>query len=57
MPKKYHIGCSGYSYKDWRDLFYPAELPQREWLPYYAETFDTVEINNSFYRTPTPAMV
>jgi uncharacterized protein YecE (DUF72 family) len=47
------VGCSGWQYKDWRGRFYPITLPQKEWLKYYAEAFDTVEVNNSFYRLPT----
>lgn len=47
------VGCSGWQYKDWRNRFYPAGLPQKAWLEYYAGTFDTVEVNNSFYRLPT----
>lgn len=47
------IGCSGWNYKHWRGLFYPEGLPQKRWFEYYAATFDTVEINNSFYRLPT----
>lgn len=47
-----YIGCSGFYYKDWRGKFYPNDLPQRKWLEYYAEKFDTVELNNSFYRLP-----
>jgi len=46
------IGCSGWQYKHWRGDFYPAELPAHQWLEYYAERFDTVEINNTFYRLP-----
>ena len=46
------IGCSGWQYKHWRGDFYPAELPQARWFSHYALTFDTVEINNSFYRLP-----
>jgi uncharacterized protein YecE (DUF72 family) len=52
-----HIGCSGWVYPHWRERFYPKGLPQREWLPYYAEHFDTVEVNNTFYRLPSPAAV
>ena len=47
-----HIGCSGWQYRHWRGDFYPAELPQARWLEYYSERFDTVEINNTFYRLP-----
>ena len=47
------IGCSGWNYKHWRGLFYPEKLPVKRWFEHYAATFDTVEINNSFYRLPT----
>jgi uncharacterized protein YecE (DUF72 family) len=46
------IGTSGWQYRDWRDRFYPAGLPQRRWLEHYAEQFATVEVNNAFYRLP-----
>ena len=49
-----HVGCSGWAYPHWRERFYPKGLPQRRWLAYYAERFDTVEINNTFYRLPKP---
>ncbi len=47
-----HIGCSGYHYKDWLGQYYPVGLPASKWLPYYAQEFDTVEINNTFYQFP-----
>jgi uncharacterized protein YecE (DUF72 family) len=48
------IGCSGWNYAHWRNgVFYPPRLPPRLWLDYYARHFDTVEINNTFYRLPT----
>jgi uncharacterized protein YecE (DUF72 family) len=47
-----HIGCSGYYYNHWRGLFYPEDLPKKQWLVHYAQHFDTVEINNTFYRMP-----
>jgi uncharacterized protein YecE (DUF72 family) len=51
--KPIHVGCSGWSYAHWRNgVFYPARLPAREWLPYYARHFDTVEVNATFYRLP-----
>jgi len=50
----YHLGTSGWSYKDWKGRFYPEELPQKDWLPYYGEHFNTVEINMTFYRFPKP---
>jgi uncharacterized protein YecE (DUF72 family) len=46
------IGCSGWSYSDWRGGLYPDRLPARRWLERYAEVFDTVEVNATFYRLP-----
>ena len=46
------IGCSGWQYRHWRELFYPKGLPQKRWFDFYAEHFDTVEINSSFYHLP-----
>ena len=51
-PQQIRIGCSGWQYKHWRGDFYPAELTQARWFDQYALSFDTVEINNSFYRLP-----
>jgi uncharacterized protein YecE (DUF72 family) len=47
------IGCSGWSYEHWRGPVYPASEPESRWLELYAERFDTVEVNASFYRLPT----
>src|SRR5688500_19228595 len=44
------IGCSGWQYDAWRGRFYPKGLAQRRWLARYAEQFDTVEVNSTFYR-------
>jgi uncharacterized protein YecE (DUF72 family) len=46
------VGCSGWQYRHWRGTFYPADLPQHQWFDYYATRFDTVEVNNTFYRLP-----
>ena len=46
------IGTSGWVYPHWKGLFYPRDLPSKEWFAYYAARFPTVEINNSFYRLP-----
>ena len=46
------VGTSGWQYRDWRERFYPAKLPQRLWLEHFAERFATVEVNNAFYRLP-----
>jgi uncharacterized protein YecE (DUF72 family) len=48
------IGTSGWHYKHWRGPFYPEALPPRDMLAFYAKRFDTVELNNTFYRLPTP---
>ena len=54
---KVWIGTSGYVYRHWRKgVFYPPKLKQREELAYYAARFPTVELNNPFYRLPTPEM-
>ena len=50
---RYHVGTSGFSYKEWRGTFYPEDLPDKQMLPYYAGRLDAVEINNTFYRMPT----
>lgn len=53
MPEmKIYIGCSGYYYNHWIGRFYPEKLPRKEWLVFYSEHFNTVEINNTFYRMP-----
>jgi uncharacterized protein YecE (DUF72 family) len=44
------IGTSGWVYPHWKGVFYPEDLPSRDWFTYYADVFDTVEINNTFYR-------
>ena len=49
---KLFIGCSGWNYKDWRGKFYPEKLAQKNWLEYYSQKFNTVEVNNTFYRFP-----
>jgi uncharacterized protein YecE (DUF72 family) len=51
-PASARIGCSGWEYTHWRGNFYPADLPRTRWFEHYAATFDTVEINNTFYRLP-----
>ncbi len=51
------VGTSGYAYKPWKGPFYPAKLPDREMLNFYAQQFPTVEINNTFYRMPTEKLL
>ena len=48
----WHIGCSGFHYKEWKEAFYPKGLAQRKWFDYYATHFNTLELNMSFYRFP-----
>jgi uncharacterized protein YecE (DUF72 family) len=52
-PGAIRIGTSGWIYKHWRKQFYPKDLPPRQWFAYYAQHYDTVEINNTFYRLPS----
>lgn len=54
---EFYIGTSGYSYSEWKGKFYPAGLPAKARLGYYAQHFRAVEINNTFYRMPAPAML
>ena len=46
------VGTSGWQYKHWKGRFYPKELPTAKWLDHYTRFFDTVELNNPFYRQP-----
>ncbi|MBD0295957.1 MAG: DUF72 domain-containing protein [Flavisolibacter sp.] len=48
----WHIGCSGFYYKSWKEVFYPKGWPQKKWFDYYWQHFSTIEINNTFYRFP-----
>jgi uncharacterized protein YecE (DUF72 family) len=52
-----YVGCSGWFYWKWRELFYPNDLPTGQWFRHYAKRFDTVEINASFYSWPSVANV
>src|SRR5271168_2902525 len=51
------VGTSGYSYPAWKGGFYPADLPARQMLRYYGEQFRTVEVNYTFRRMPTAALL
>lgn len=46
------IGTSGWQYRHWRSTFYPEDLPVSKWLGHYSASFETVEVNNAFYRLP-----
>lgn len=52
---RFRVGCSGWQYRHWRGDFYPRDLPQARWFEHYSSIFDTVEINNTFYRLPDSA--
>lgn len=54
---QFHVGTSGYSYKEWKGHFYPAKLPDKKMLSYYAEHFSTVQINSTFRRFPSASTV
>lgn len=54
MSAQCKIGTSGWSYKHWREVFYPSNVPVSGWLDFYARHFDTVEVNATFYRLPGP---
>ena len=53
MKTDVRIGTSGYHYKHWVGTFYPPKTPPSKMLDYYVRHFDTLELNNSFYRLPT----
>lgn len=55
--KQMRIGTSGWHYKHWKGNFYPKEIQAAEMFRHYVQSFDTVEINNSFYRLPTKEAV
>jgi uncharacterized protein YecE (DUF72 family) len=52
MKQKLFIGTCGWNYKHWKENFYPKDIPQKSWLNFYSEKFNTVEINSSFYHLP-----
>lgn len=52
MGARLLIGTSGYSYRHWRDVFYPRGVPPSRWLEFYADRFDAVELNVTHYRLP-----
>ncbi len=50
------IGTSGYSFEDWKGVYYPMDIPKGKMLDYYAKEFKTVEINSTYYRIPNQAV-
>jgi uncharacterized protein YecE (DUF72 family) len=50
------VGTSGWIYRHWKAVFYPAKLPQRQWFEFYSQHFDTIEVNFTFYRLPAQSV-
>ena len=57
MKPEFYIGTSGWSYNHWKGIFYPENLPQKRWLSFYSGSFNTVEVNMTFYRFPRESAV
>ena len=55
--KRVFVGCSGWNYPHWRERVYPKGLPPKRWLEHYSTLFETVEVNNTFYRLPLRSSV
>jgi len=51
---QFHVGTSGYSFKEWKGSFYPEKLPAKQMLSFYSSRFSTVEMNGTFYKLPAP---
>jgi uncharacterized protein YecE (DUF72 family) len=54
---EYFLGTMGFSYRDWKGVFYPSGVPAREYLAYYGRIFNSVEMDTTFYAVPRPAVV
>ena len=52
QQQKIRIGACAWSFEDWREIFYPRDLPESRWLEFYARYFPTVEIDSTFYAAP-----
>jgi len=52
-----YVGTSGFDYPEWKPSFYPADLPRKQFLQYYATRFRSVELNNTFYQIPNAARI
>jgi uncharacterized protein YecE (DUF72 family) len=57
VPGRLRVGTSGFAYAGWEPRFYPADLPAARRLEFYAARLTAVELNNTFYRQPSPAAV
>lgn len=49
---QWKIGCSGYHYAEWKGLFYPIDLPKKDWFQFYCRHFNCIELNVTFYKFP-----
>src|SRR5688572_33504768 len=49
---KWFIGCSGFNYPEWKENFYPVTVKGRDWLTDYSTRFNSVELNNTYYKFP-----
>jgi uncharacterized protein YecE (DUF72 family) len=49
---EWKIGCSGYHYPEWKGIFYPQDVHQRKWFEYYCQNFNTLELNQTYYKFP-----
>ncbi len=56
MSAEIRLGTQGWSYVDWHGVFYPPGAKQEDRLPFYAEVFDTVELDTTFYQVPKPTL-
>ncbi len=54
---EWHVGTSGFAYKEWRGTFYPEGLSETQMLSFYARQLNSVEIDSTFYRFPTPGLL
>jgi uncharacterized protein YecE (DUF72 family) len=57
VPGRLLVGTSGFSYKGWAPRFYPSDLRAADLLPYYSGQLPAVELNNTYYASPTPAKI
>jgi uncharacterized protein YecE (DUF72 family) len=57
MATEYFLGCSGFYYNHWKGIFYPERIAKTRWLSYYAQFFNTLEVNNTFYRYPSQKLL
>ena len=57
MPGRLRVGTSGFAYPAWAPRFYPAGLPPARRLEHYASRLSAVELNNTFYRSPTAVAI